>query len=197
MKATFLFGGTVALLLAGGYMASAGDKTEGEAARDKIPVVTAAVHTPGPLRLDYFSEAPGVLKAMSGLEEQVRNSGLEKSILVLVKIRASQLNQCLYCLDMHEREAVKIATDQAKLDAVAKWRESELFSPRERAALAWTDALTLISKTTITDELFNEVSTRFKGGELANLSLAIIATNGWNRLNIGFRDEPQRCPIDF
>lgn len=194
MKRTAIQIGTAALLCAGQPLVAATATTsQPSPASSQHKEKTAA----GDLRVDYSAAAPGVQKAMLGLEEQVRNSGIEHDLLVLVKMRASHLNQCLYCLDMHEKEALKLSKDRQKIDAIEDWQKATVFTPRERAALAWTDALTLIATTTISDELYNEVESQFDPAEMANLSLAIIAINGWNRLNIGLRNEPERCPIDF
>ncbi|HPY31107.1 MAG TPA: carboxymuconolactone decarboxylase family protein [Verrucomicrobiota bacterium] len=148
------------------------------------------------MRLDYQKVAPGISQAMMGLENYVRTSGLEKSLLTLVKMRASQINGCAYCLDMHTKEARAIHESEQKLGSLAHWRTADCFTPRERAALAWTEALTLIAENHVPEELFNETRQHFSEKALADLSLAIISINGWNRLNISFRLDPESCPVE-
>jgi len=148
------------------------------------------------MRLDYQKIAPGISQAMMGLENYVRASGLEKSLLTLVKMRASQINGCAYCLDMHTKEARAIHESEQKLGSLAHWQTADCFTPRERAALAWTEALTLIAENHVPEELFTETRQHFSEKALADLSLAIISINGWNRLNISFRLDPESCPVE-
>jgi len=150
----------------------------------------------GDMRIDYQKIAPGVGQAMMGLENYVRSSGLEKPLLVLVKMRASQINGCAYCLDLHAKEATALGKLDEKMAALADWRNATVFTARERAALAWTEALTLIASHHVTEEFLNETRKQFSDKELVDLSLAIISINGWNRLNISFRSEPESCPVD-
>lgn len=124
---------------------------------------------------------------MLALENYVRTSGLEHSLYELVKIRASQLNGCAFCLEMHTREARQAGETEARLHLLAAWRESPLYSARERAALAWTEALTLIAETHAPDDVFTEARAHFSEKELVHLTLAIGVINTWNRLAIGFR----------
>jgi AhpD family alkylhydroperoxidase len=138
-------------------------------------------------RLDYFSAAPKGIEAMRTLESYVRSSGLERSLLELVKTRASQINHCAYCIEMHTREAREVGETEARLYLLSAWRESPLYTPRERAALAWTEALTLVSETQAPDDVFEEARRHFTDEELVNLTLTIGAINVWNRLAIGFR----------
>ena len=140
-------------------------------------------------RIDYTKAAPGALRAMFGLERYVHSSGLEASLLELVKMRASQINGCAYCLDMHSKDARAAGETEQRLYLLDAWRESPFYSERERAALAWTEAVTLVSENHVPDEVYNEVRQHFSEEELVNLTLAIVAINGWNRLAISFRAE--------
>ena len=138
-------------------------------------------------RFDIVNAAPDAFKAMLGLEAYIHRCGLEPSLIHLVKMRASQINGCAYCLDMHSREARRDGETERRLYVLEAWRESPLYSARERAALAWTEALTLIADTRAPDDVYAEVSTKFTAAEVMNLSLAISAINGWNRLCVGAR----------
>jgi AhpD family alkylhydroperoxidase len=142
-------------------------------------------------RIDYHKDAPaGAYEAMLGLEKYVRTSGLEHSLLHLVKTRASQINGCAYCIDMHTKDARADGESEQRLYALSAWRETPFFTDRERAALEWTEALTLISQNQVPDELYERVRKHFTEAELVNLSLAVVAINGWNRLAISFRSVP-------
>lgn len=142
-------------------------------------------------RIDYHKDAPaGAAKAMYGLEMYVRNCGLEHSLLHLVKTRASQINGCAYCIDMHTKDARAEGETEQRLYALSAWRETPFFTDRERAALEWTEALTLIHQNNVPDELYDRVRGQFSAEELVNLSLAVVAINGWNRLAIPFRSVP-------
>lgn len=134
--------------------------------------------------------APDAFKAMRGLEEYVASSGLEKSLYELVKTRASQINGCAFCLDMHTKDARKGGETEQRLYALSAWRETPFYTERERAALEWTEALTLISDTDVPDALYENVRKQFSESEIVALSMAIIAINGWNRLAISFRTVP-------
>ncbi len=138
-------------------------------------------------RIEYAKAAPGALHAMLGLEKYVHESGLEPALLELVKMRASQLNGCAYCLDMHSKDARAAGETEQRLYVLPAWREAPFYTPRERAALAWTEALTLISATDIGDGLFAEVREHFAEKELVDLTMAVVTINGWNRLSISFR----------
>ena len=139
-------------------------------------------------RIDVQKVAPTGYRAMAALESHVRNSSrLEPSLLELVRMRASQINGCAYCLDMHSKDARSAGESEQRLYALNAWRETPFFTERERAALAWTEAITLISSGQASDEVYEEVRQRFTEEELVNLTLAIVAINGWNRLAIGFR----------
>jgi AhpD family alkylhydroperoxidase len=140
-------------------------------------------------RLNYRQVSPDALKAMLGLQAYVAKSGIEHSLLELVKMRASQINGCAYCLDMHSKDARAAGETEQRLYVLDAWRETGFYSDRERAALAWTEALTLISQTHAPDDVFEEVRGQFSEREIVDLTLAIVAINGWNRLAIGFRAE--------
>ena len=140
-------------------------------------------------RIDYSKASPAAFRAMFGLEKVVRGCGLEASLLELVKMRASQLNGCAFCLDMHTKELRADGKSEQKLYLLSAWRESPFYTDRERAALAWTEALTLVAEGHVPDEVYEEVREHFSEKELVDLSLAVVAINGWNRLAIGFRSE--------
>jgi AhpD family alkylhydroperoxidase len=137
-------------------------------------------------RLSYANAAPDAYKAMIGLERYVRTCGLEHSLLELVKTRASQINGCAYCIDMHAKDARALGETEQRLYALSAWRETPFFSPRERAALEWVEALTRIAEGGVPDELYRRVRQEFDETELVNLTLAIVTINGWNRLAISF-----------
>ncbi len=127
---------------------------------------------------------------MAGLESYVRNSGLERSLLELVKLRASQINGCAYCIDMHTKDARAAGESEQRLYALSAWRETPFYTDRERAALKWTETVTLISDGHAPDEVYEEARRHFSEQELVDLTLAIVAINGWNRLAISFRAVP-------
>ena len=141
-------------------------------------------------RLDISKVAPDVYKAMSALEACVRKSGLESSLLELVKTRASQMNSCAFCLDMHTKDARAHGETEQRLFTLSAWRETPFFSERERAALAWTETITNVSETHVPDDVYEVASKHFTEKELADLTLAIVAINGWNRLSVAFRKVP-------
>lgn len=141
-------------------------------------------------RLNYAEVAPDALKAMRGLEQYVRGSGLERPLYELVKIRASQINGCAYCIDMHTKDARTAGETEQRIYALSAWHETPFYTERERAALAWTEALTLISENDVSDDLYETVGEQFTEQERVALTMAIIAINGWNRLAISFRTVP-------
>lgn len=141
-------------------------------------------------RLDYGKVAPQAVQAMYGLEKCVSESGLEASLLELVRLRASQINGCAYCLDMHSKDARARGESEQRLHSVVVWRETSFFSERERAALTWTEVVTQISSQDIPDEVYELARRQFGEKELVDLTLAIVAINGWNRLAISFRKAP-------
>jgi len=140
-------------------------------------------------RIDVTRVSPKVLQAMFGLQNTVNSSGLERNLLELVKMRASQINGCAYCLDMHSKDARAAGETEQRLYLLDAWRETSLYSERERAALEWTEALTLIGEGHVPDTVYDAVREHFSEEELVNLALAVVAINGWNRLSIGFRAE--------
>jgi len=142
------------------------------------------------IRLDYGSVSPESLKGMYELEKYVHGSGLERKLYELVKIRASQINGCAYCLDMHTKDARKAGETEQRLHVLSAWREAPFYTDRERKALEWTEALTLVSQNHVSDELYESVKKHFTDKELVALTMAIVAINGWNRLAIGFGSEP-------
>jgi AhpD family alkylhydroperoxidase len=138
-------------------------------------------------RIDLMHVNPGIINAMLGLEKQVSRAGLDSGLLDLVRMRASQINGCAYCLDMHSKDARAAGETEQRLYGLSAWREAPYYSPRERAALEWTDALTLVAETHVPDNAYERVREQFSENELAHLSLAIVAINGWNRLNVAAR----------
>ena len=138
-------------------------------------------------RINHSSVSPGALQAMFGLESYLKECGLEQSLLELVKLRASQINGCAYCIDMHTKDARARGETEQRLYLLNAWREAPFYSEREQAALEWTEAVTLITEGHVPDEVFERVRKHFTENELADLTLAVVAINGWNRLNISFR----------
>ncbi len=141
-------------------------------------------------RIDLMHVNPGIMQAMLGLERQVSQARFDRNLLNLVRMRASQINGCAYCLDMHSKDARAIGETEQRLYGLDAWRETPYYSARERAALEWTEALTLVSKTRVPDDVYERVREQFSEDELAHLSLAVVAINGWNRLNIAARTVP-------
>jgi AhpD family alkylhydroperoxidase len=140
--------------------------------------------------MDYVKAAPDGYKAMSALESYVRQSGLEPSLLELVKTRASQINGCAFCLDMHTQDARAAGETEQRLYTLSAWEETPFFTDRERAALAWTEAVTRVADSRVPDDVFELARKHFSEKELADLTLAIVAINGWNRLSVAFRKVP-------
>lgn len=141
-------------------------------------------------RLDYFAAAPRLMQAMVNLEKAVASSRLEHGLIELVKTRASQMNGCAFCIDMHTRDARKAGESEARLYLLDAWREAPHYTPRERAALAWTEALTLVASTRAPDADYDGLKPHFTEEEIVKLSLLIATINAWNRLAIGFRAVP-------
>ncbi len=141
-------------------------------------------------RLNYYKLSPGIVQAMRGLEQAVRETGLEPSLLELVRLRASQINGCAYCVDMHTKDARAAGETEQRLYALSVWRETPFYTERERAALEWTETVTLISQTHVPDDVYQRVRQVFSEKELVDLTGAIIAINGWNRLAVTFRQVP-------
>lgn len=141
-------------------------------------------------RLDYKRTSPEAFQAMLHVERQIHRSGFDELLLELVKSRASQLNGCAWCLDMHTKDARARGETEQRLYLLPVWREADCYSDRERAALAWTEAVTLLADTRdIPDEVYAEARAQFDEKELVDLTLAVIAINGWNRMNVAFRTE--------
>jgi len=138
-------------------------------------------------RLNPRDAAPAAMNAMTQLHAYVRKSGLEHILLELVKLRASQMNGCAWCIDMHTKELRAAGESEQRLYLLSAWRECPFYSDRERAALAWTEALTALDRGDVPDEVYGKAREQFSEEELVNLTLAIVAINGANRINIAFR----------
>lgn len=138
-------------------------------------------------RIEYTKLAPDAIAAMRGVEDYIRRCGLERPLIELVKLRASQINGCAYCVDMHTKDARAAGESEQRLYAVAVWHEAPFFSERERAALAWTEAVTEISRDHAPDDVYQYARKHFGEKELVDLTMAVIAINGWNRLAVSFR----------
>jgi AhpD family alkylhydroperoxidase len=138
------------------------------------------------MRIDYVKLVPRAYAAMREFDSYARTSGVDRSLLELIKIRASQINGCTYCLEMHTREAREQGEKQWRLDTLSAWRETPFFDNRERAALAWTERVTLIADEHVPDEVYNDMCRHFTEEEIVKITLAVIAINGWNRLAISF-----------
>ena len=142
-------------------------------------------------RLDPRKVSPAAYQAMLGLEAFVRKSWkLEPLLIELVKMRASQINGCAYCLDMHSKDARAAGETEQRLYTLNAWKETPFFTDRERAALAWTEAVTLVSEDHVPDAVYEEARRSFSEEELVNLTMAVVAINGWNRLMVAFRGMP-------
>ena len=132
-------------------------------------------------------QGSGGLRAMLSLQHEVENSGLEHSLLELVKIRVSQINGCAYCIDMHTKDARAAGETEQRIYALNAWREAPFFSARERAALEWAETVTLLHQTHVPDAVYERVRSEFSEAEIVSLTFALIAVNGWNRLAVSFR----------
>jgi AhpD family alkylhydroperoxidase len=141
-------------------------------------------------RVNPFQTAPKGYQAVSALQQYVDSCGLERPLLALVKMRASQINGCAYCLDMHSKDARALGETEQRLYLLDAWREAPFYTDRECAALEWTEAVTLVAQTRVPDEVYDRVKPHFTPDELANLTLAITTINTWNRLCIAFRIPP-------
>jgi AhpD family alkylhydroperoxidase len=140
--------------------------------------------------LNYAHASPAALKAMYALQAAVNASGLEPTLQELIKLRVSQINGCAFCIDMHFREATTKGEKPERLYLLDAWRESPVYTDRERAALGWAEAVTLVSETHVPDDVYQDAKKHFDEAELVNLTLAVVAINGWNRFSIGFRAMP-------
>ena len=141
-------------------------------------------------RIDLMHVNPGVMQAMLGLERQVRQAGFDHKLLDLVRMRASQINRCAYCLDMHSKDTRANGETEQRLYGLEAWRETPYYSARERAALEWTEAVTLVADTGVPDDVYERAREQFSEEELVHLTLAVVAINGWNRLNVAARTVP-------
>jgi AhpD family alkylhydroperoxidase len=142
-------------------------------------------------RLNPYKLAPGVYQALNAMQTYVEKCGLEASLMELVKTRASQINGCAFCIAMHTRDALKMGETQDRLFLLDAWDEVDIYTPRERAALAWTEAVTKVFDGHVPDKVFEETRQHFSEVELVNLNMAVIAINAWNRMAIAFRAQPQ------
>jgi AhpD family alkylhydroperoxidase len=140
--------------------------------------------------MNYSKAAPGAMRAMDALETYLADCDLDPVLIDLVKLRASQINGCAYCVDMHSLDARAKGESEQRLYALPVWSETPFFTERERAALLWTEHLTLIANDHVPDAIFEQVRPHFTETELANLTLAIATINAWNRFGVSFRDEP-------
>lgn len=141
-------------------------------------------------RINYMQQSPQLFKKFIEFGNLLKESAIEESIRDLVVIRASQINGCSFCLDMHVKQAAMHGERALRLHHVAAWRESTLFAPRERAALAWTEALTRLPEQGVADELFDRVRTQLSEKEISDLTFVVMSINAWNRINVGFRTVP-------
>jgi AhpD family alkylhydroperoxidase len=141
-------------------------------------------------RINITKVAPEAYQAMGGLGKYVRQSGLEQPLLELVRMRASQINGCAFCLDMHSKDARAAGETEQRLYALNAWREAPFYTERERAALAWTEALTLVSQTHVPDDVYEMARKQFSEKEIVDLTLAVAEINAWNRISISLRAVP-------
>ncbi|WP_035608410.1 carboxymuconolactone decarboxylase family protein [Haloferula sp. BvORR071] len=138
-------------------------------------------------RIDYFKADPASVQAMLQIEKHVTSTAIEPRLRELIKLRASQINGCAYCVDMHSRDLRKGGETEQRLNLLCVWKESPLFTDKERAALAWTEAVTLVSQTGVPDAVYEEFSRHFTEAEQVQITLLIGVINSWNRLAISFR----------
>jgi len=141
-------------------------------------------------RLDYYNASPKAMKAMLAMEALTRDLSIEAPLLQLIRIRASQLNGCAFCTDMHSVDARRAGESERRLYAIAVWRDSGFFNSRERAALAWAEAVTLLAESHVPDDLYQLAKAQFSEAELVDLTMAVTTINSWNRLAVSFRQIP-------
>ena len=141
-------------------------------------------------RLNFFKSSPDAMKAMAGLDQHIARSGFEKALVELVRLRASQINGCAYCIDVHIAHARKSGEGERRLATVAVWRETPFFNDRERAALEWTEPVTRVADTRVSDDVWERVKPHFTPAELVDLTLLVNTINAWNRFAIAFRKLP-------
>lgn len=144
-------------------------------------------HTP---RIDFYAAAPDAMKAMMAMEVAIGKLGLEPSLIELIKLRASQINGCAYCVDLHAGDMRKHGESERRIIGVSVWREAPFYTPRERAALAWTEALTLLAQTHAPDSDYAPLAEHFTPAEMVALTMAVNTINSWNRFGVGFRKLP-------
>ncbi|HWL53794.1 MAG TPA: carboxymuconolactone decarboxylase family protein [Chthoniobacteraceae bacterium] len=142
-------------------------------------------------RLNYYPLAPASVKQLAAVNKTFETFSIPAALRALIELRVSQLNGCAYCVDMHSRQARRLGELQRRLDALPVWRESPFFDERERALLAWTEALTFVAETHAPDDLYEALSEHFSGQEIVEVSLIISVMNAWNRMGIGFRKLPE------
>jgi AhpD family alkylhydroperoxidase len=155
----------------------------------KSPAMTVQ-GKPALARMNYFEQSAELVKKLTELQLATRESAIEESIRDLVAIRASQINRCTFCLDMHVKQAKIHGERELRLYHLASWRDSTLFAPRERAALAWTEVLTRLPEQGVADEIYDRVRTQLSEKEISDLAVIVAVINSWNRLNIGFKTVP-------
>jgi AhpD family alkylhydroperoxidase len=141
-------------------------------------------------RIEYAQIAPGAVEAMRALEKYVRTCGIDPKLLELIKIRASQINGCAYCLDMHTKDARAQGETEQRIYALNAWRETPFSTEKERAALAWTESVTQVSTSQVPNEVYEIVRQHLDEKEIVNITTAIVAINGWNRFAVSFRSVP-------
>jgi AhpD family alkylhydroperoxidase len=148
-------------------------------------------------RIDY-QQVPAVMQALYAPGKALQGSGLEPKLLILIQMRASQINGCAFCLHLHALEAEALGDERKRLDILSAWREAtQWYTPRERAALEWTEALTLVAERGMPDDLYARVAEQFSAEELASLTLAVTTINAWNRFNVAFHTSPDRAEAVF
>jgi AhpD family alkylhydroperoxidase len=162
----------------------------------KSPAKATPVKAAAP-RLNYAEQSPELLKKLTELIVATKQSAIEESIRDLVAIRASQINGCTFCLDMHVKQAKIHGERELRLYHLASWRDSNLFAPRERAALAWTEVLTKIPEQGVPDEIYDRVRTQLSEKEISDVTFVVVAINSWNRLSIGFKTVPGSLDAKF
>ena len=141
-------------------------------------------------RLDYYNASPKAMKAMIAMEALTRDLSIEAPLLQLIRIRASQLNGCAFCTDMHSVDARRAGESERRLYAIAVWRDSGFFNPRERAALGWAEAVMLLAESHVPDDVYQMAKAQFSEAELVDLTMAVTTINSWNRLAVSFRQTP-------
>jgi AhpD family alkylhydroperoxidase len=162
-------------------------RDDGGDAQHQRPRVVPGARKDTMMRVDYRRIFPEAAQAMGGLEQAVRDSSLEPALLELVRMRASQLNGCAYCLDMHSKDARARGESEQRLYVLSAWQEAPFYSERERAALAWCEALTLLAQSGAPDDVYERLAAQFDEQQIVALTLAIVAINGWNRFAVGLR----------